>query len=289
MDISRYLSHSAKIETDDIDWSVARAAGLTDGERFILTYFSDIEGQTIIYLRDLLHTRVIEDSDAIAFFSMWNYEEFFHGDALARLLAECSSSLERGRIAHIRKGSRITETLEAFGGRVLSKIFPSEFYALFLAWGAMNELTTLNGYRRLGQTTSNPVLKTLCNRILKQEARHFSWYWVSAREKLAVSVRAQRLVRWILSRFWTPVGVGVKTGGEAYLLLTLLFPGELCRKTAREIDDKIAALPGLDRLTLLQDFTDKHCGLGESRFRMPSSPNRTPELSGQPLSLSNTP
>ena len=51
VDIERYLKVSAKIETDDLDWEAARSAGLSEDERFVLTYFSDIESQTIRYLR----------------------------------------------------------------------------------------------------------------------------------------------------------------------------------------------------------------------------------------------
>ena len=46
-----------KVQVDDLDWDLAAKHGLTDDEAFIITYFADIEGQTIVYLRDFLHTR----------------------------------------------------------------------------------------------------------------------------------------------------------------------------------------------------------------------------------------
>ncbi len=57
-DIERYLTVSAKIETSDLDWAEAKRVGLTPDERFVLTYFSDIESQTIRYLRTLLQMKI---------------------------------------------------------------------------------------------------------------------------------------------------------------------------------------------------------------------------------------
>src|SRR5262245_59982923 len=139
MKIEKFLSHSAKIETVDLDWAEAKRVGLTPDEVFILTYFSDIEGQTILYLRDLLHTEAVSEPDTIAFLSMWNYEEYFHGEALARLLAECGHSLESDRIVQVRKKAKFREKLEALGATLISKIFRRQFPAVFTSWGALNE------------------------------------------------------------------------------------------------------------------------------------------------------
>ena len=113
MDLDRYLTVSAQIKTDDLDWDLAARVGLTDDEVFILTYFSDIETQTIMYMRDLLHLPTALELEVTAFLSMWNYEEYFHGRALAKLLEVCGHSLAKERIAAVRKSSTIQETIEA--------------------------------------------------------------------------------------------------------------------------------------------------------------------------------
>src|SRR5262245_42048907 len=88
-DIERYITVSAKIDTSDIDWNQARDAGLNDDEKFVLTYFSDVESQTIRYLKTLLQMKIAFTPSVSAFLTTWSYEEFFHGYELARLLAVC--------------------------------------------------------------------------------------------------------------------------------------------------------------------------------------------------------
>ncbi|MBI3540702.1 MAG: ferritin-like domain-containing protein [Deltaproteobacteria bacterium] len=257
MVIERYLSQSDKIETRDIDWSEAKRIGLTEGERFILTYFSDIESQTIIYLRDLLHTKAIQDPDVVAFLSMWNYEEYFHGEALARLMAECGHPLEKERIAKVRKTAKVTEALESFGASLVSRIFREQFPALFMTWGAMNEITTLRGYEYLDEMTHNPVLKILCQRIAKQERRHFAWYYNSAKERLEKSASARRVTRMLMKLFWSPVGAGVKSNEEVVKLIVTLFPGAKGEAMSQDIDAKLSSLPGLEGLELMGGFIKK--------------------------------
>jgi len=252
--IEKYLDHSEKLKVGDIDWEAGRKAGVSEEERFILTYFADIEGQTILYLRDLLHTDVIGDPDTIAFLSMWNYEEYFHGQALSRLLAECGHPLEKDRIARVRGKASLKETLNAWGATLLSKIFKRQFPAVFMTWGAINELSTLRGYERLETLSSNPVLKLLCRRIAKQERRHFAWYYNSARERLEKSKTARRITRFLLKHFWSPVGAGVKTDEEVLTLTRLIFEGEGGAKIIEGIDGRIAGLPGLEDLKLLTAY-----------------------------------
>jgi rubrerythrin len=254
MTMDKYLTTSEKIRTDDLDWEEARRARLTEDERFLLTYFADIEGQTIVYLRDFLHTRAALEPEVIAFLSIWNYEEFFHGRALARLLAECGHPLQEGRISQVRGGARLSERLEALAAAILSKLFPAEFPAVYMAWGAIQEATTLRGYEELLRTTENPVLAELCRRIAKQERRHFAWYFNGARELLAASARARKLTRWLLGMAWTPVGAGVKPPEEVARAICTLFPGATGDELARMIDAKVSDLPGLEGLTLMGDY-----------------------------------
>ena len=65
-EFDRYISVSAKIETNDINWEEARQVGLSDDEKFVLTYFSDIESQTIRYLRMLLQMKIAFRPDVSA-------------------------------------------------------------------------------------------------------------------------------------------------------------------------------------------------------------------------------
>lgn len=249
-----YLKVSAKVAEDDIDWATARSVGLTEAERYILTYMADIEAQTIMYLRDLLKTEAAFESDVVAFLSMWNYEEYFHGRLLERLLRECGGDLGQDRVAEVRRHASFSEKLESLAANILSWIFRPEFPALYTAWGAVQELTTLRGYEQLARTTQNPALKSICDRIAKQERRHFAWYFNNAKWRLGRSSRAQRLTKFLLHRFWTPVGAGVKSPAEVARLLFDLFPAAAADEMALEIDGKISTLPGLDGLKIMSNY-----------------------------------
>jgi hypothetical protein len=253
-DFDRYVSTSSKILVDDLDWSEARRVSLTRDEVFILTYFSDIESQTVFYLRDLLHTKAAKEPEVLGFLTMWNYEEFFHGRALARLLAECGHPLEDERISHVRRRSQVSEVVEALGAKLISKLFRNQFPSVYMSWGATQEITTLRGYEQLGRHTRNPVLREICERIAKQERRHFAWYFNGARARLEQSRLARRLTRTLLERFWSPVGAGVKTKAEVVHMIGLLFPGRSGDAAAEEIDATISRLPGLAGIRLMRPY-----------------------------------
>lgn len=253
----KYLDASNQLVITDIDWDLAAKHGVTDEEVFMLTYFSDIEHQTIVYMRDLLNTDVGLEPDVVAFLTMWNYEEFFHGRALAKLLEVCGRGLEKKRVKHVRRRVELSERLESIGAAALSKIFRGEFPAVHATWGATQEATTLHGYESLKDSTNNPVLKTLCERISKQERRHYAWYFNKAKDRLAASTRAQKLTRTLMEKFWSPVGAGVKTDDEVRRLVFSLFGSDGALEIARDIDAKIGSLPGLGGIRLMVPYVSR--------------------------------
>lgn len=252
--IERYITTSAKIDTRDIDWQAAAAAGLSDDERFVLTYFSDIESQTIRYLRVLLGMKIALRPAVSAFLTTWNYEEFFHGYELARLLAVCGHPLEEDRVESMSKRAGLNEWLERLFAPLMSRLFANQFPAVYLSFGAIQEMTTLRGYERLSRVTNNPALRLLCERIARQERRHFAWYFNHARELLGQSRGAQRLARRLLEFNWVPVGAGVKQPEEVRRLFSILFPAETGRALVREIDQKMGTLPGLAGIRLMEPY-----------------------------------
>lgn len=257
MSLEKHLEHTGRIIYDDLDWAESKRAGLSDDEVFVLTYFSDIESQTILYMRDILNTKGVLDPEVFSFLTVWNYEEFYHGRALAKFLESCGHPLGENRVAEVRKKASITETLKRLGAMSFSKGFPAEFIALYMTWGALNEITTLRGYESIEASTKNPALAELCRRIAKQERRHFAWYFNSARERLASSPRAQKSARFILKHVWSPVGAGVKKEEDVIRLYNLVFPERRGEEIAREIDDILESLPGMQNLNLMTRFAHK--------------------------------
>jgi len=102
-DLERYLRHSRKVDTSDIDFSEAARSPLSAEEIRCLTYMMDIESHTIVYLRAILNTCAVEDPQTTAFLSCWAYEEFFHGYTLSRFLEAAGVALSPMRTAEVQK------------------------------------------------------------------------------------------------------------------------------------------------------------------------------------------
>jgi hypothetical protein len=253
MRLEQLLETSGRVEIADLDWKAAAKAGLSDEEAFLLTFFADIESQTIGYMRDLMGMPDAFDPEVAGFISVWNYEEYFHGRALAQLLEVCGRALESDRIAQVRNGASLSEVVEAALVTAGSRLLGSAFTPVVLAWGSMQELTTVTAYRALGENTQNPVLRELAQRIGRQERRHFAWYYNRAREKLALSAVSRRVTRFAFESFWKPVGAGVKPPELVEKMLRTLFREELF-SVARDLDRRIAALPGLEGLTRFSSY-----------------------------------
>src|SRR5436190_511534 len=141
---------------------------------------------------------------------------------------------------------------------MLGSMLARDFAAIHMMWGAVNELTTLTGYHALiRRCPDHPVLHQLLRKVIQDERRHFAFYRAQARARMERSRAARRMVRWTLSNLWTPVGAGVKSEEEVDALALYLFgDSPEGREQIRGIDETIAAVPGLEGLTLLEDYLD---------------------------------
>jgi rubrerythrin len=269
-EIRKHAVVSAKVRIDDIDWAECARIGLTERERRLLPYFADIEGHTIYYMMELLKLPPARDADTVAFATMWNYEEYFHSAAFSKMLEVCGYPLEKNRVEQVRANVTFRNKLEDFVQVCLSRMFPRSFVALWMMWGATQEMMTARGYLELAQSTNNPGLKKLCTRIAKQERRHFAWYYNSARERLIESRFSQKFARKIFERAWTPVGQGVKTPTEVDQMFVDLFPGPLLWQVAREMDEKFAALPGMEGFDVVTRYArSKRMPMGDDPALLP--------------------
>lgn len=253
--IEPYLASSERVDTRDIDWAEAGRVGLSADEVFTLTYFADVENQSLRYLRMLLDMKIAFQPDVAAFLAIWNYEEFFHGYELEQLLRSCGACLAADRREKKRRERGWNEYIEAMLVPVLSRLYADAFPAVYLTFGAIAELTTLRGYESLAARSQNPILRVLAQRIAKQERRHFAWYFNNAADLLARSATAQRLTRRLLCFAWVPVGAGVHRPDEVHRLFRALFyPRADAAALMQSIDAKIAELPGLEELSLMQRY-----------------------------------
>lgn len=270
-ELDRYLRASRKLDLTGIDFDGVKDYPLSASEIRCLTYMMDIERHTVIYLRDLLSTNAANDPDVTAFLSLWVYEEFWHGEAIGRFLRAAGIDHPAARTREIREyasaGKSIANGLKTLAGKVIP-----DFVAVHMTWGAMNEISTLMGYRQMIARTQHPVLKELLARIIKDERRHFAFYYNQARARLDGNMRAQRLVRWALGRFWTPVGQGVRPLEETDFVVCALFGDEAGEATVIEMEREMSKLPGLGGMRLMRRARARALRRAESTGVRPGLP-----------------
>jgi rubrerythrin len=270
-DLDRYLRNSKKVDLSGIEWSRIPDHPLSTGDVMCLHYMMDIETHTVIYLRDLLATRVAIDPQITAFLSCWVYEELWHGEAFSDFLRSygievpAEPKLPDGSTpmpTHPNRWRDLRVRLGVGNGlgilpTMLGSMMTRDFAAIHMMWGAVNELTTLTGYHALMRRCDHPELHKLLRKVIRDERRHFAFYRAQAKARMQRSRVARRLVRSVLKALWTPVGAGVKTEEEVDALALYLFgDGPEGREQIREIDRTISDVPGLDGLTLLEDYLD---------------------------------
>ena len=255
-ELNKYLRASKKLDLEGIDFDAVPRFPLTREEVRCLTYMMDIETHTVIYLRDLLTTTAAYDPEVTAFLSLWVYEEFWHGEALGRFLRAAGERFSPQRPGIIRRAAGLKDLTGTIGKMIAARAVP-DFVAVHMTWGAMNELSTLNGYRRVVAKSEHPILVELLTRIIKDERRHYAFYYNQARTRLDGNPRAQRLVRWALDRMWAPVGTGVLPQAETDFVVLCLFGDEPGRAAVREMEREMSKLPGLEGMRLMRRAMDR--------------------------------
>jgi len=255
-DLETYVERSKAVDLSTIDWAEVPRHRVPPETIRTLRYMQDIESHTIVYLRSLLATRAIDDPEVATFLGCWLYEETFHGIALARFLEAAGAPVGPRRTP--RGQEPLAKRVEAAATALVSKAWP-DFCAVHMTWGAINELTTLTGYRRLAAVSPHPVLGELIDRIVRDESRHFFFYYRQAELRMQRRSVA-RVARVLVDRFWAPVGSGVQPDAELRFLATYLFAGSEGRAAARKVDDTIRRLPGFERVQLLEAWMDRHVG-----------------------------
>lgn len=248
----RLLARAGLLDTTGIRWEDAAAVELDGDTVATLVYMRDVEGFTTRDLAGLAaHPATLADPLIRRFLAGWQAEEHEHARALDRFLR----AYAEGRDVEVPAqqppppaAPGVTEQLTVTATRPVGHVVATAH----MAWGAVNELLTLNGYRLLAHRCGHPVLADLLTRIAAQESRHYGFYALQAEWRLASSRLARRLVPALLRRTWTPVGVGddFKSPAEFDRVLLHLAGSTDGDRAIAAMDRTLGRLPGFGDLHL---------------------------------------
>ena len=239
---------------DGIPWRDVSNHALNPAFIPVLVYMRDVEYFTNIYYRELMRTPTGKDPIIKKFMDRWSVEEVEHGELLNRFLAEAGIPTSDKWQAEARSKIPWRYTVGSFIADHACRPFGRYFHGAHMVWGAINEITTLQGYRRLSELARHPVLKIVLSAIIHEESIHSNFYWNVARVKLNQAKFSRHLARFVVGRYWTPVGQGAKPARETNYVVSTLFRGpsglEFFNRT---VASRIARLPGFAGFTALSE------------------------------------
>lgn len=231
-----------------------------------LMYMRDVERFTSLYQEELMRTPTGNDPTIKRFMDRWGTEELTHADLINRFLGEAGVPTSENWYDQVK--ARIPRSYR-LNSRIIPRftnLFGRHFSAVHMTWGAINELSTLTGYQRLWTLAKHPTLEYILRAIAREEASHAFFYWSIARIKLQTSRFRQSLARWIVERFWSPVGEGAKQKKETDHVITTLFgsTGGLDLMHER-VTRRIQQLPGFQACETVTERVAKITGWKPNR------------------------
>lgn len=244
---------------DTIPWGDVKNHELNKDFIPVLLYMRDVERLTEVYYNELLKTPTGRDPMIRRFLDKWSTEEPTHAELLNRFLNEAgyptSDKWYEDVKAKIPTSYKVSTWLSY---TFLANAVGKNFTAVHMTWGAINEATTLTGYRRLWEKADHPVLTYILKAIAREESAHTHFYWSLARLKLMQSKFSQDITNFIVKKFWTPVGQGTKPEEDTNYLVKALFSGEEGVKMIDTyVNQKIELLPGLKGMKTITNHIAK--------------------------------
>ena len=244
----------SKEYVNNIRWKEVKDYPLNEAFVPVLFYMRDIEYFTDMYYTELLRTPTGRDPVIKKFMDRWSVEELHHANLLNRFLEEAGYPTGENWREEAMKNIPKSYLINTYVADYTSLAFGKYFHAAHMVWGTINEITALQAYQRLGELSGHPVLKKLLAGIVQEESIHTNFYWNVARVKLSQTKFSQDLARFIVSRFWAPVGQGPKAEHETNHVVRTLFRGASGLEHLKgKVEDRIARLPGFNGFTALTD------------------------------------
>ena len=237
-----------------IDWSAVGKNPIDEKFVPVLLYMRDVETLTDVYYEELRRTPTGKDPIIRKFMERWSVEEQTHGELLNRFLNEAGIDTDPKWQKQVINSVSTSYTVTNYLITTLASLIGKRFTATHMAFGAIHEMSTTQGYRRLSELAEHPILSQILTGIIREESAHTTFYRSVARIELQKSEISQRLSRFIIKHFYTPVGGGAKPDAELNYTIAALFGGEDGMKWIdRNVSEKIQTLPGFAGLTKVSD------------------------------------
>jgi hypothetical protein len=158
-------------------------------------------------------------------------------------------------VEKVSRKARLSEWLESALGPLLSRVFSNQFPAVYMSFGAVQEMTTLCGYERLGGEHKEPGPEDALRTYREAERRHFAWYFNNAREQLnrsrSTRVLCEKDSRACLGSRTAPVSRRrPKSIGFSRFCFRRKHGADLVHK----VDARIGTLPGMTGIRLMERY-----------------------------------
>lgn len=226
----------------------------------VLLYMRDVETLTDMYQRELRRTPTGRDPVIGKFMERWGVEEITHGEVLDRFLNEAGHGTPLDWQERTRRAVTRAYRFNTYLLGLLTNLFGGKFTATHMAYGAIHEITTAQGYRRLMQLADHPVLTKILKAIIREEAAHTQFYWNVARLELRRSNFAAAVAGSVVEKYWNPVGQGSLARSRTEYVVRTLFGGAggLAIIEASVVD-RVRQLPGFAEVTRISKRVGDIC------------------------------
>lgn len=267
---------SFETKKEVLDWYERQPRALTDefigniawkdmknyelNEKFVpvLLYMRDVEVLTDMYYREMRRTPTGKDPVISKFMERWGIEEITHGEVINRFLNEAGIETGEKWKEQIHRSVSRFYKVNTYLITTLTNFIGEKFTATHMTFGAIHEMSTAQAYRRLMKLADHPVLTEILTAIMREESAHSKFYASIAQIELKQSKFAQKVARFIVNKFWAPVGQGSKPKKQTDYTIGTLFSGkEGFEWIDRNVSQKVQAFPGFAGLTKITDTIAK--------------------------------
>lgn len=238
----------------NIRWSDVKDHPLDEKFIPVLLYMRDVEALTDMYYEELRRTPTGRDPVIRKFMDRWSAEEQTHGELIDRFLNETGFRTDENWKTQVKDSVSRRYTATTYLITTLTNLIGERFTATHMTFGAIHEMSTTQGYRRLAELADHPVLSEILRGIIREESAHTNFYRQVARIELKRSPMSRKMARFVVKNFWTPVGSGAKPKAEADYTVAALFSGENGLEWIdKNVTERVQALPGFEGLTKISE------------------------------------